>query len=76
MAPGHMIPMVDFARLLAQRGVTITIVSTHHNAARFKNVLNRAIESGLSINLVNIDFPHQEAGVLEGQENIDLLEDM
>jgi UDP-glucosyl transferase 73C len=62
MAQGHMIPMVDIARLLAQRGVLITIVTTPHNAARFKNVLNRAIESGLPINLVQVKFPYQEAG--------------
>jgi UDP-glucosyl transferase 73C len=53
MAQGHMIPMIDIARLLAQRGVTITIVTTPHNAARFKNVLNRAIESGLAINILS-----------------------
>ncbi|KAF2565755.1 hypothetical protein F2Q68_00024298 [Brassica cretica] len=38
MAQGHMIPMVDIARLLAQRGVIITIVTTPYNAGRFKNV--------------------------------------
>ncbi|EOA28539.1 hypothetical protein CARUB_v10024756mg [Capsella rubella] len=76
MAQGHMIPMVDIARLLAQRGVTITIVTTPHNAARFKNVLGRAIESGLPINIVHVKFPYQEAGLREGQENVDLLESM
>ncbi|VVB02388.1 unnamed protein product [Arabis nemorensis] len=76
MAQGHMIPMVDIARLLAQRGVIITIVTTPHNAARFKNVLSRAIDSGLPINLVQVKFPHQEAGLPEGQENLDLLDSM
>lgn len=76
MAQGHMIPMVDIARLLAQRGVIITIVTTPHNAARFKNVLNRAIESGLPINLVQVKFPYLEAGLQEGQENIDSLDTM
>ncbi|KAG7569418.1 UDP-glucuronosyl/UDP-glucosyltransferase [Arabidopsis thaliana x Arabidopsis arenosa] len=74
MAQGHMIPMIDIARLLAQRGVTITIVTTPQNAARFKNVLSRAIESGLPINLVHVKFPYQEAGLQEGQENIDSLD--
>nr|AVW82184.1 UDP-glucosyltransferase UGT73C23 [Barbarea vulgaris subsp. arcuata] len=74
MAQGHMIPMIDIARLLAQRGVTITIVTTLHNSARFRNVLSRAIESGLPINLVHVKFPYQEAGLPEGQENIDSLD--
>ncbi|CAH8356887.1 unnamed protein product [Eruca vesicaria subsp. sativa] len=76
MAQGHMIPMVDIARLLAQRGVTITIVTTPHNAERFKNVLNRAIESGLPINVVHVKLPYQEAGLPEGQDNIDSLDSM
>ncbi|CAH8389778.1 unnamed protein product [Eruca vesicaria subsp. sativa] len=76
MAQGHMIPMVDIARLLAQRGVTITIVTTRHNAGRFKNVLNRAIESGLPINLVHVDLSYQEFGLPEGQDNIDSLDSM
>ncbi|KAG2332637.1 hypothetical protein Bca52824_003817 [Brassica carinata] len=76
MAQGHMIPMVDIARLLAKRGVTITIITTPNNAARFKNVLHRAIESGLHINVLHVKFPHQEAGLPEGQENVDFLESM
>ncbi|ESQ52305.1 hypothetical protein EUTSA_v10016558mg [Eutrema salsugineum] len=76
MAQGHMIPMVDIARLLAQRGVTITIITTPHNAGRFKNVLSRAIESGLPINIVHVKFPYQEAGLPEGKENLDSLDSM
>ncbi|CAN7009083.1 unnamed protein product [Brassica oleracea var. botrytis] len=76
MAQGHMIPMVDIARLLAQRGVTITIVTTPYNAGRFKNVLSRAIESGLPIKVVHVKFPSQEAGMPEGKENIDMLDSM
>ncbi|KAJ0258926.1 hypothetical protein HA466_0076420 [Hirschfeldia incana] len=74
MAQGHMIPMVDIARLLAQRGVTISIVTTPHNASRFKNVLNRAIQSGLPINLVQVKFPSQESGSPQRHENVDLLD--
>ncbi|KAL5807428.1 hypothetical protein ACOSQ4_030161 [Xanthoceras sorbifolium] len=39
MAQGHMIPMIEIARLLAKRSVIITIVTTPHNAARFKKIL-------------------------------------
>ncbi|KAF3580021.1 hypothetical protein DY000_02035452 [Brassica cretica] len=76
MSQGHMIPMVDIARLLAQRGVTITIVTTPHNANRFKSVLNRAIQSGLPIHLVEVKFPSQESSSSEGHENIDLLDSL
>ncbi|XP_042476970.1 UDP-glycosyltransferase 73C12-like [Macadamia integrifolia] len=73
MAQGHMIPMTDIARLLAQRGVTITIVTTPLNAFRFKPVIDRAAESGLRIRLLQLRFPSKEAGLPEGCENIDHL---
>ncbi|CAH2059013.1 unnamed protein product [Thlaspi arvense] len=76
MAQGHMIPMVDIARILAQRGATVTIVTTAHNAARFKNVLGRAIQSGLPVRLEHVKFPSQEAGLPEGQENVDSLDSL
>ncbi|XWS57355.1 hypothetical protein CRYUN_Cryun09bG0167400 [Craigia yunnanensis] len=73
MAQGHMTPMIDIARLLAQQGVIVTIVTTPHNAARFKTILDRAIQSGLSIRLVEFPFPCAESGLPEGCENFDLL---
>ncbi|PQQ19777.1 UDP-glycosyltransferase 73C1-like [Prunus yedoensis var. nudiflora] len=73
MAQGHMIPMMDFARLLAQRGITITIVTTPHNAARFQTAVTRARQSGLQIQLVQLRFPSEEAGLPDGCENLDML---
>ncbi|XVF56530.1 hypothetical protein PTKIN_Ptkin06aG0128500 [Pterospermum kingtungense] len=73
MAGGHMTPMIDIARLLAQQGVIVTIVTTPLNAARFKPILDRAIESGLSLRLVEVPFPCAEAGLPEGCENFDLM---
>ncbi|XP_043699200.1 UDP-glycosyltransferase 73C3-like [Telopea speciosissima] len=71
MAQGHMIPMTDIARLLAQQGVTITIVTTPVNAFRFKPIIDRAAESGLRIQLLQLRFPSIEAGLPEGCENLD-----
>jgi hypothetical protein len=68
-----MIPMVDIARLLAQRGLIITVVPTPHNAARFKTTIARAVESGLQIQLIQLQFPCEEAGLPEGCENFDML---
>lgn len=70
MAQGHMIPMVDTARLLAQRGVMITIVTTPQSAARFKPVLTRA---NLQIQFIELQLPYEEAGLPKGCENFDQL---
>nr|ACS87992.1 UDP-glucosyltransferase family 1 protein [Citrus sinensis] len=73
LAQGHLIPMIDIARLLAQHGAIVTIVTTPVNAGRFKTVLARATQSGLQIRLTEIQFPWKEAGLPEGCENIDML---
>ncbi|KAH6797654.1 hypothetical protein C2S52_022208 [Perilla frutescens var. hirtella] len=73
MAPGHIIPMIDMAKLLAKHGADVTIIVTHVAAARFSSVLNRAVQSGLSIRLLKIRFPCEEAGLPPGCETADLL---
>lgn len=73
MSPGHIIPMVDMAKLVAQRFVTVTIVTTPLNATRFGAVIARAIESGLPIKFLQLRFPAVEAGLPEGCESIDNL---
>ncbi|GMI96612.1 UDP-glucosyl transferase 73D1 [Hibiscus trionum] len=73
MAQGHMIPMVDMARLLAERGVIVSLIATPQNASRFDTVVGRALESGLQIRLVKIPFPCREVGLPIGCENLDTL---
>nr|AFJ52942.1 UDP-glycosyltransferase 1 [Linum usitatissimum] len=74
MAQGHMIPMVEIAKLLASCGAMATIVTTPLNSARFRSSLKRATdELGLLINLVELPFPCVEAGLPEGCENADTL---
>ncbi|KAJ4723648.1 Glycosyltransferase [Melia azedarach] len=74
MAQGHMIPMIDIAKLLAQRGVIVTIFTTPLNAARFKPTLDRAIESGLQIQILQLQFPSVETtGLPKGCENMDMM---
>ncbi|KAK2655731.1 hypothetical protein Ddye_008783 [Dipteronia dyeriana] len=73
MSPGHLIPMVDISRILAQHGVMVSIVTTPLNAIRFSSTIERAIESGLSIQLHQLRFPSVEVGLPEGCENIDKL---
>ncbi|XP_065856704.1 UDP-glycosyltransferase 73C1-like [Euphorbia lathyris] len=73
MAQGHMIPMFDIARSLAHQGVLITIITTPINANRFRQILHRDLESGLPINLVELKFPAEEAGLPPDCENLDML---
>ncbi|XP_016725352.1 UDP-glycosyltransferase 73E1-like [Gossypium hirsutum] len=73
MCPGHLIPMVDMGRLLAQHGVTVTIVTTPLNASRIKTIIDRDIASGIQLQLLQLRFPCIEAGLPEGCENIDAL---
>ncbi|KAK7378699.1 hypothetical protein VNO80_04145 [Phaseolus coccineus] len=72
MAQGHIIPMMDIARILAQRGVIITLFTTPKNASRFNSVISRAVSSGLKIHLVQLPFPSKEARLPEGCENLDM----
>ncbi|KAJ8899793.1 hypothetical protein K2173_019493 [Erythroxylum novogranatense] len=73
MAQGHMIPMMDIAKLLAQQGVIITIVTTVVNAKRFESTLARAIQSGLQMKFIEVQFPSEEVGLPKGCETFDLL---
>ncbi|XP_038714784.1 UDP-glucose flavonoid 3-O-glucosyltransferase 7-like [Tripterygium wilfordii] len=70
MAPGHMIPMVDIARLFAANDVEVTIITTTTNAIRFQNAIDRDVKAGRNIRLEIIPFPFKDAGLPEGCENL------
>ncbi|KAL8541440.1 hypothetical protein ACS0TY_002635 [Phlomoides rotata] len=53
MAHGHMIPMIDMAKLFASRGVKTTIIAT----PAFADPITSARDSGHEIGLTIIDFP-------------------
>jgi len=74
IAQGHIIPMIDIAKLFAQRGVIVTIFTTPKNASRFSSVLYRAVSSGLQIKIVTLNFPTKQAGLPEGCENFDMVD--
>ncbi|KAK7396613.1 hypothetical protein VNO78_17740 [Psophocarpus tetragonolobus] len=73
LAQGHMIPMIDMARIMGERGVIITLVTTPNNASRFEHTIIRAAKSGLPIQLLQIPFPSQKVGLPLGCENLDTL---
>ncbi|XWS24205.1 hypothetical protein CRYUN_Cryun28dG0080700 [Craigia yunnanensis] len=70
LAPGHMMPMVDMARLFAAAGTKVTIIITNMNALRIRNAIDRDIKSGHQITLEIISFLSSEVGLPEGCENM------
>ncbi|KAM4098722.1 hypothetical protein ACJW30_07G100100 [Castanea mollissima] len=64
MGYGHLIPMMDTAKLFAARGVKATIVTTPRNVPLFS-------KRGTHIDIQIVKFPALEAGLPEGYENID-----
>ncbi|OVA19029.1 UDP-glucuronosyl/UDP-glucosyltransferase [Macleaya cordata] len=73
MAQGHMIPMVDIARLLAARGLKSTIITTPLNASTLSKTTDRDRLSGLDIDIQIIPFPAVEVGLPEGTESLDKI---
>lgn len=65
LTPGHMLPMVDMARLFANRGVRATIVTTPFNATN--------LCSGPNLNILTIPFSSAVTGLPDGVENLTSL---
>ncbi|KAF3441129.1 hypothetical protein FNV43_RR15040 [Rhamnella rubrinervis] len=77
MAQGHMIPMVDIAKMLTQRGAIVTIFTTPLNFERFESVVSRAAtQFEHRVRVIQLKFPYQEAGLPDGCENCDMLTDV
>jgi len=68
--PGHMIPMIDTARIFAMHGVNVTIITTHANALTFQKTIDSDFNSGYSIKTHLIQFPSAQVGLPGGVENI------
>ncbi|CAN0926219.1 UDP-glycosyltransferase 73D1 [Linum grandiflorum] len=80
MTQGHTIPIIDMARLLADRGCVVTIVTTPLNSTRFEPTINRANHTNINpnliihpIRLIKLTFPCQQVGLPLGYENLDVL---
>ncbi|KAL5556950.1 hypothetical protein UlMin_039186 [Ulmus minor] len=69
LALGHMIPMVDAARLFARHGVDVTIIVTTICASHFKKSIDDDdAKSSNQIRIHTLHFPFAEVGLPEGVE--------
>ncbi|XP_022144603.1 UDP-glycosyltransferase 73C6-like [Momordica charantia] len=71
MAQGHLIPMADFAKLLAEQGVKVTLVTTPQNAPRFQSLLSKP---ALQIQIQTISFPPENGIQCENFDSLPSLE--
>ncbi|XP_068657128.1 scopoletin glucosyltransferase-like [Aristolochia californica] len=73
MAHGHMMPMIDIAKLFAARGVRVTLILTPLNASLFQSTINRSKAAGHPIEIHLLEFPSSQTGLAEGSENLDYI---
>ncbi|XP_058070175.1 scopoletin glucosyltransferase-like [Magnolia sinica] len=70
LAPGHMIPMIDMAKLFAEREARVSIIATPSNASLFEKTIYRTRCSGHRIEIHCLEFPSSVAGLPDGCENL------
>ncbi|KAM3325082.1 hypothetical protein P3S67_000206 [Capsicum chacoense] len=64
MSQSHIIPLTDFAKLLAFHGVHVTIITTTLNAKRYKSsIVTHATKSNLKIQLIPLHFPKSRSWI-------------
>ncbi|XP_047964306.1 UDP-glycosyltransferase 73C4-like [Salvia hispanica] len=73
MSQSHIIPLTDFGKLLSQRGLIVSIITTPRNFTRYSAAIAHAASTGLQIRMIPLDFPGEEAGLPRGCENMDSL---
>lgn len=71
MSQGHTIPLLYLARLLSQRGITVTIITTPANYSSIGDTLQND-----TISIVALPFPQNIPGVPPGVEITDKLPSM
>ncbi|CAJ1939539.1 unnamed protein product [Sphenostylis stenocarpa] len=69
LAYGHFIPTVDMAKIFAEKGVKVTIITTPLNAPFITKTIGKAKTTSNMIHVQTIELPCAEAGLPNGCEN-------
>ncbi|KAK7362597.1 hypothetical protein VNO77_04714 [Canavalia gladiata] len=73
LAHGHMIPIIDMAKLFAEKHVKITIITSPFNASSISKIIGKAKTSSNRIHIQTVKLACEEAGLPNGCENVELL---
>ncbi|XP_044952934.1 UDP-glycosyltransferase 73E1-like [Hordeum vulgare subsp. vulgare] len=74
-AHGHLIPMVDLARLLASRGARVSLLTTSLNARRLRDggVTDKAARAKLLLEVVELPYSPADYGLPPDCQNADMI---
>ncbi|KAL3721742.1 hypothetical protein ACJRO7_034134 [Eucalyptus globulus] len=70
MASGHMIPMIDMAKLFAIRGCKSTLIATPHDKPTFLKSIAKTKDDGFDIDVITATLPLKEVGLPEDCDNM------
>ncbi|KAI6701351.1 hypothetical protein NL676_015675 [Syzygium grande] len=70
MARGHMIPMIDMAKMFAIRGCKSTLIAMSNDEPTFLKSIEKPKDSGFEIDVVTVTLPLKEVGLPEDCDDI------
>nr|QSB46670.1 glycosyltransferase [Rubia yunnanensis] len=73
LAHGHMLPILDMAKVFSSRAVKSTIITTDYHVPMFQKAIQKSVDAGLDISVRGITFSAAASGLPEGTESLDMV---